>query len=132
MAGPYCRISTTTIRSLLSNVNISVTRRRAGRKPGCSLKGRPHSYNKSMLLSGKTALVTGASRGLGRAIARRLAADGASLAVNYRERAAEAESLAKEIQSRGGTAIAIQANVGDAMQVRSMVGRASRRPRWPG
>jgi 3-oxoacyl-[acyl-carrier protein] reductase len=98
---------------LLSNVNTSA----ASCHPG---------YNKSMLLSGKTALVTGASRGLGRAIALRLAADGASLAVNYRERAAEAESLAREIQSRGGKAIAIQANVGDATQVRSLVERAVR------
>ena len=79
-----------------------------------------------MLLSEKTALVTGASRGLGRAIALRLAANGASLAVNYRERAAEAESVAQEIHSLGGKAIAIQANVGDAAQVRSMVERAVR------
>src|SRR6266511_2800572 len=78
-----------------------------------------------MTLSGKTALVTGASRGLGRAIAARLARDGAAVAVNYRERAAEAESLVEEIRSRGGKSIAIQANVGDAAQVRSMVERAS-------
>jgi 3-oxoacyl-[acyl-carrier protein] reductase len=79
-----------------------------------------------MTLSGKTALVTGASRGLGRAIAGRLARNGAAVAVNYRERAAEAESLVAEIRSLGGKAIAIQANVGDAAQVRSMVERTSR------
>src|SRR5438094_8817629 len=77
-----------------------------------------------MTLSGKTALVTGASRGLGRATALRLARDGAAVAVNYRERAAEAESLAEEIRSSGGKAIAVQANVGDAAQVRSMVERS--------
>ena len=78
-----------------------------------------------MSLSGKIALVTGASRGLGRAIALRLAQDGASVAVNYRERAAEAESVAQEIRSKGGKAIALQAHVADAAQVRSMMDRAS-------
>ena len=79
-----------------------------------------------MSLSGKLALVTGASRGLGRAIALRLAHQGASVAVNYRERAAEAEAVAEEIRSKGGKAIALQAHVADAAQVRSMVERISR------
>jgi 3-oxoacyl-[acyl-carrier protein] reductase len=79
-----------------------------------------------MSLSGKIALVTGASRGLGRAIALRLAQEGAAVAVNYRERVAEAESVAQEIRSKGGKAIALQAHVADAAQVRSMVERASR------
>src|SRR5437899_11604778 len=79
-----------------------------------------------MSLSGKTALVTGASRGLGRAIALRLAQDGAAWAANYRERAAEAESLVREIAARGGKAIAIQAQVGDAAQARAMVDRAAK------
>ena len=79
-----------------------------------------------MSLSGKIALVTGASRGLGRAIALRLAQEGAAVALNYRERAAEAESVAQEIRSKGGKAIALQAHVADAAQVRSMVDRASR------
>src|SRR2546421_10700566 len=83
-------------------------------------------YNRAMTLSGKTALVTGASRGLGRAIALRLARDGAAVALNYRERGADAESLAEEIRSGGGKAIAVQANVGDAGQVRAMVERAVR------
>jgi 3-oxoacyl-[acyl-carrier protein] reductase len=78
-----------------------------------------------MPLTGKTALVTGASRGLGRAIALRLARDGAAVAVNYRERAATAESLVEEIRSGGGKAIAVQADVGDAAQVRAMVERAT-------
>jgi NAD(P)-dependent dehydrogenase (short-subunit alcohol dehydrogenase family) len=79
-----------------------------------------------MTLSGKTALVTGASRGLGRAIALRLALDGAAVALNYRERAAEAESVAQEIRSKGGKAIALQAHVADRVQVQAMVERAGR------
>src|SRR4029077_20450039 len=79
-----------------------------------------------MSLSGKIALVTGASRGLGRAIALRLAQEGAAVAVNYRERAAEAESVAQEIRTKGGKALALQAHVADAFQVRSMVEKASR------
>src|SRR5215510_48952 len=74
----------------------------------------------------RTALVTGASRGWGRAIALRLARDGAAVAVNYRERTATAESLVDEIRLGGGQAIAVQANVGDAAQVRAMVESAVR------
>src|SRR5690242_5569387 len=81
-------------------------------------------HNRSMTFSGKIALVTGASRGLGRATARRLAEDGAAVVVNYRERRAEAESLVEEIRSHGGKALAIQANVSDGAQVRAMVARA--------
>jgi len=78
-----------------------------------------------MSLEGKTALVTGASRGLGRAIALRLAGDGACVVVNYRERAAEAEAVAGEIRAGGGRAIAVQADVGEPAQVRAMVDRAA-------
>src|SRR5438874_4817447 len=83
-------------------------------------------YNGAMSLSGKIALVTGASRGLGRAIALRLARDGAAVAANYRERAAEADSLIEEIRSRGGEGIAVQTHVGDVAQVRSMAERVAR------
>jgi len=63
-------------------------------------------------LSGKTAIVTGASRGIGRAIARRLSAEGARVVINYTRSAAEAESLAAET---GG--LAVQADVADPLQV---------------
>ena len=79
-----------------------------------------------MTLEGKVALVTGGSRGLGRAIALRLAREGAAVAVNYRERAADAEAVAKEISSAGGRAFAIGADVGDASAVRLMVEQAER------
>src|SRR5436190_41364 len=55
-------------------------------------------------LKGKIALVTGATSGVGREIALRLAAEGALLAVNYRGSAADAELIVKEIESKGGNA----------------------------
>lgn len=63
-------------------------------------------------LEGKIALVTGASRGLGRGIAEVLAEKGAAVIVNYRTDAAHAESLCKEIRAKGGAAVPFQADVG--------------------
>jgi 3-oxoacyl-[acyl-carrier protein] reductase len=68
-------------------------------------------------LDGRRALVTGASRGIGAEIVRRLAADGASVAFTYGASAAEAEKLAAGINADGGTVIAIQADSADPEQV---------------
>src|ERR1700733_14250344 len=74
-------------------------------------------------LAGKVALVTGGSRGIGAAIARRLAAEGASVAVTYSKGADAAASVVKEIERGGGKAIAIQADAAEADQVRNAVDR---------
>ena len=74
-------------------------------------------------LSGKTALVTGASRGIGRAIALRLAAEGAAVAINYNGSAEKAEAVAEEIRAAGGTASVFQADVADAASVAAMFER---------
>ncbi|MDF8332943.1 SDR family oxidoreductase [Novosphingobium cyanobacteriorum] len=71
-------------------------------------------------LAGKTALVTGGSRGIGRAVALRLAADGACVAVNYRSDRAAADDVVAQIVAHGGSAFALQADVGDPAQIEAM------------
>jgi 3-oxoacyl-[acyl-carrier protein] reductase len=72
-------------------------------------------------LQGKIALVTGASKGIGAAIARELAARGAAVAVNYSGSKAAAEKLVAQIETAGGKAIAVQANVGDPASIQPLV-----------
>lgn len=76
-------------------------------------------------LAGKVALVTGASRGIGKAIAVALGEAGAAVVVNYRENKAQAEETAGEIEKNGGRAITWQADVSDANQVQAMAERIS-------
>ena len=72
-------------------------------------------------LKGKIALVTGGASDVGRAIALSLAAEGASVAINYRSSGGDAETLAAEIAGKGGKAKAYQADVADFAAVKSMV-----------
>jgi len=78
----------------------------------------------SKQLEGKIALVTGASRGIGAAIAKRLASEGASVAITYAKDATAAAEVVKAIESYGGRAVAIQADAADAEAVKSAVEKA--------
>src|SRR5271154_6607497 len=72
-------------------------------------------------LTNKIALITGGSRGIGAGIAKRLAADGAAVAITYTKGADAAAAVVKEIESAGGKAMAIQADAADADAVKAAV-----------
>lgn len=78
-----------------------------------------------MELEERTALVTGSSRGIGRAIALRLAEEGARVIVNFRTREREGLEVVSRIREKGGSAIACQADVSDYGQVEAMVRKAA-------
>ena len=73
------------------------------------------------ILADKVAFVTGASRGIGRAIALRLAADGAKVALNFASNSAKAESVKNEIESAGGTAMLVQGDVSNFETVTELI-----------
>ncbi|HTC76875.1 MAG TPA: 3-oxoacyl-ACP reductase family protein [Edaphobacter sp.] len=75
-------------------------------------------------LANKVALVTGGSRGIGAAIAKRLAADGASVAITYAQDAKAASAVVKAIELNGGKAVAIQADAADTKAVKDAVDKA--------
>jgi 3-oxoacyl-[acyl-carrier protein] reductase len=77
-------------------------------------------------LDGKKALVTGSSRGIGRAIAQRLAADGAAVIVNYRENAAAAQAVVDGIVDDGGQAVAVRADISRLSDICSLFDEAEK------
>ncbi|MCT6923514.1 3-oxoacyl-[acyl-carrier-protein] reductase [Metasolibacillus sp.] len=77
-----------------------------------------------MTLQNKTAVVTGASRGIGQAIALELAKQGAKVVVNYSGSEARAQQVVEQIQAAGGEAIAVQANVADSESVAQLMNKA--------
>ena len=80
----------------------------------------------SQKLQGQVAVVTGASRGIGAAIARRLAADGAKVVVNYSKSAGPAEEVVRQIRQAGGGATAVRADLSDPAQVQPLFARPGR------
>jgi 3-oxoacyl-[acyl-carrier protein] reductase len=77
-----------------------------------------------MDFTGKVAVVTGSSRGIGRAIALRLAHEGARVVVNYRSNAAAADEVTGQIKTSNGEALAFQADVSDVAQAQALIGTA--------
>ncbi len=85
----------------------------------------PDLTSTSKGLGGKAAVITGASRGIGRATAIRLADEGAAVAINYRANAEAAESLVASLTARGVRAVAIQADVSDPARTGELMDKAA-------
>lgn len=83
-----------------------------------------YEEERSMRFDGKVAVVTGASRGIGRAIALLLGQEGASVVVNYNQNAKAADEVVKAIETGGGKAIAHQANVGEYKEAEGLIKQA--------
>ncbi len=73
------------------------------------------------MLEGKTAIVTGASRGIGKAIAQKLASQGAAVVINYNGSEEKAQEAQREIQEKGGTASIYRCNVADYAQCEKFI-----------
>ena len=84
------------------------------------LELRHRQEGAKMSLKGKIAVITGASRGIGRAIALRFAKDGALVVVNYQKNAAAAAAVVREIESAGGETVAVQGDVGSLAGIRGL------------
>src|SRR4029077_12723877 len=80
----------------------------------------------SLSLEGKNALVTGGSRGIGRAIAERLAADGATIVINYARNEQLAQEVVKAVSAKGGKGMGIQADVSKPAAVRRLFNEAEK------
>jgi 3-oxoacyl-[acyl-carrier protein] reductase len=80
----------------------------------------------SLSLEGKNALVTGGSRGIGRAIGERLAADGATVVINYARNEQLAQEVVKAVSAKGGKGMGIQADVSKPAEVRRLFGEAEK------
>src|SRR5580658_10059308 len=109
-------------RSVRGAGSSSATARAASnaRSPKSDLK-RNRRNTMSKQLEGKIAVITGGSRGIGAGIAKRLAADGAAVAITYTKGADAAAAVVKEIERAGGKAIAIQADAADAKAVKAAI-----------
>lgn len=77
-------------------------------------------------IEGKTALVTGATQGIGKSVAKRFAAEGAKVALTYRGQKEKAEAVAAEIEKAGGRAIALYMDLGDDASIRACVAETER------